>query len=176
MKSSINVYFKNLSMLLASPGSFFSVSLCRETPAGAFWFLLISGIVFTSLTLFMNPDSRVPLTAGILLLNALGMTLIASVVGYGVMVMTLGKRISFLRFFTIHAFASGVTLLAAWIPFFIIITEPWRWWLVGIGLIKAGSLGKLQAFFNVVLSISIITLFFWSCLPVLSSVSGGGPL
>ena len=98
---------------------------------------------------------------GIFFINAVGMVLITASLGYMVMIMTLGKRATFIRFFSIYAFSSGVTLLASWLPFFLIITEPWKWWLIGIGMMKCWGFTRGQAIMVILLSLGILILFFY---------------
>ncbi|MBU0992083.1 MAG: YIP1 family protein [Proteobacteria bacterium] len=171
---SAHYYVTTLSGLLRKPGVFFRESLDQETSLRAFLFLLISGVFSTAAALLMNPDIRALLPTGILFVNAIGMSVLAAFTGYGIMVMMVGKKISFARFFNIYAFSSGVILLASWIPFLVIITEPWRWILIGTGLVKGGQMKKFQAFMIIILSITVMTLLFWSILPVLSVVKGKG--
>lgn len=79
-----------------------------------------------------------------------------------VMTMTMGKRVSFPRLFSVYAYATGVTLLASWIPLFIWLTEPWKWMLIIFGMVKGCGLKWMQAILVVAVSIFIVVLFFWS--------------
>jgi hypothetical protein len=56
-----------------------------------------------------------------------------------------GVDISFIRIFSIHAFAGGTVLLAAWIPMIIWITEPWKWILIITGYVEGCNMTFLQA-------------------------------
>ena len=102
------------------------------------------------------------------MVNAIGMVLIAAALGYLVMALTIGKQVSFTRFFSVYAFSSGVTLLASWIPFFIWITEPWKWWLIGTGMVKGCGFSLSQALVIIGVSISVMFLLFWSVLPLVA--------
>jgi hypothetical protein len=103
---------------------------------------------------------------GIFFINAVGMVLIASGLGYMAMVMFLGRAVSFKRLFSIYAFSSGITLLAAWIPFFIWFTEPWKWWLIGTGMARSCGFRSWQIIMIIGLSIGIMILLFRIALPV----------
>jgi len=92
--------------------------------------------------------------------------------GISFMVMTMGKRVSFPRLFSLYAYATGVTLLASWIPLFVWITEPWKWMLIIIGMVKGCGFKWMQAILVVVVSIFIVVLFFWSLGPVLAIMKG----
>ena len=103
---------------------------------------------------------------GIFFINAVGMTVVAAGVGYLVMTVIMGTKVTFGRFFSIYALASGVTLLASWIPFFIWLTEPWKWWLIGTGLVKKCGFKLPQVLIIIGLSVGVMFLFFCSVLPI----------
>jgi hypothetical protein len=165
----IGLYFRLLNGLLGTPRRFFA-----DLPADFGWqrpmgFLLVSSVFFTGASLLSALPER-PLLLGIIyFMNAVVMTVIAAAAGYGVMVMFFGRRTTFGRLFGVVALSSGVTLLAAWIPFFLWLTEPWRWWLIGTGMTRALGLSGWQALLIVVVSVAVIFLFFWSVWPVVFS-------
>ena len=163
---SFHHYLHTLTALIGKPRRFFQDALLQESWGNGLGFLLISALIYTAATLAVNPGLQEPVAMAILLANALGMAVIAAMVGYGIMIMMMGRKISFPVFFNIYAFASGATLLAAWIPFFLILTEPWRWWLIGTGLVRAGHISKLHT----TVIITVITIFFCSALPVLQAL------
>jgi len=99
-----------------------------------------------------------------------GMVLIASGLGYMVMVMFFGRSVTFNRFFSIYAFSSGITLLAAWIPLFIWIAEPWKWWLIGTGMARSCGFRSRQIIIIIGLSLGIMILLFQIALPLVSAI------
>jgi len=165
---SIGFYFQALAKVLGEPGTFFSELSTDRGFAQSSGFLLVSSAFFAGTSLLTRPLDRPLLTGGIFLINAIGMTVIAAGLGYMLMSMFFVKKHTFSRVFAIYAYASGVTLLAAWIPLFIWLTEPWKWLLIGLGLTKACGLRYSQSSFIVVISIGIIILFFRSLLPLIS--------
>ena len=171
-KFTFGYYFYAVTKMLGEPRRFFS-RLAPDSGFGpVFGFLLVSSLFFAAAGLItaMPPD---PLLWGcILLVNALGMTFIAAGLGYMTMVMFFGRKATFIRLFSVYALASGVTLLASWMPFFIWLTEPWKWWLVGTGLVRACGLKISQALLIIGVSVGIIVLFFWSILPVIMAGKG----
>ena len=88
------------------------------------------------------------------------------------MIMTLGRRVMFAQFFSVQAFAVSATLLAAWIPLLIWITEPWKWYLIGVGLVKACGFRWYHAVMNIGITIFVMVLFFWSAGPLIVYVKG----
>lgn len=164
---SLRFYLRTLSQLLANPKGFF-----RELPPGmGVWpplcFLLVSSIVFTLASL-MNADVKPLVAAVIFMANAVGMVFITSGLGFMVTVLTIGREAGYGRFFAIYAFSAGVTLLASWMPYFLFITEPWKWWLIYMGLTRNLALKWQQALMVIGLSIAILILFFYAMLPFLS--------
>ncbi len=105
---------------------------------------------------------------GIFFINAMGMAFIAAGLGYMVMTMIMGKRVTFIRFFSIYALSSGVILLVSWLPFIFWITEPWKWWLIGTGMIKNCDFSLTQVFVIIGMSIATMVLFFWTVLPIIT--------
>ena len=165
----LGFYVHTLTTLLGQPRKFFS-----ELPRDFGWqrpmaFLVVSGLFFAGACLVSTLPPHPVLYGTIFLVNAVGMAIISATIGYGIMVMFMGRRERFSRFFSVYALAAGVTLLAAWVPFFIWLTEPWKWWLIGTGMTRSFGFTWLQAMMIIGLSAIVITLFFWSVWPVVSA-------
>jgi hypothetical protein len=167
---SFRFYFHALSKMLGEPRRFFSelpVDLGFIKPLG---FLIVSSIIFTGASVVSSKPSNPFYLGSIFFINAVGMVLIASGLGYMVMVMVLGRSVTFKRFFSIYAFSSGITLLAAWIPFFIWFTELWKWWLIGTGMARSCGFRSWQIIMIIGLSLGIMILLFWTALPLVSPI------
>ena len=152
--------------MLGEPRSFFSelpVDLGFIKPLG---FLIVSSIFFTGASVVSRMPSNPLYLGSIFFINAVGMVLIASGLGYMVMVMFLGRSVTFKRLFCIYAFSSGTTLLAAWIPFFIWFTEPWKWWLIATGMSRSCGFRSRQIIMIIGLSLGMMILLFWTALPL----------
>jgi hypothetical protein len=171
---SIQYYYATLTRLWFSPGRFFSENPESRTFGKPFAFLLLSSLFFAAASLLYIHE-QVVFKVTILLFNALAMPFVAAAFGYLVMTMTMGKRTGYLRLFTVYAFASGATLLLAWIPFSLWFTETWKWVLIGIGLVRACRFRPLQAVAVIGFSVIILILFFWSLGPVILWFKGTGP-
>ena len=164
-------YFQALTRILGSPGQFFE-ELPQDTGyRRPFGFLLISSLFFVGASLTQAHD-KPWFMAAILFLNALGMTFITAGVGFMVMGMIRGRRIPFPRIFAVCAYSSGVTMFASWIPLFVWITEPWKWILISIGMVRACALSWKQTILVMGISIFVIVLFFWSVMPVILYLRG----
>lgn len=163
----LRYYFKTLTRLLSEPRRFFSEMAQEMYWKNAFCFLLISSLFYAAASVVGSMSPRPLVMGGIYLTNAVGMTLIAAIIGFTALSMSLGKRVSFGTFFSIYAFSSGVTLLSSWMPYFLVITEPWKWWLVYTGLKNVCRLSGLQSFMIIAASIAIQLLLFWTLLPLI---------
>jgi len=165
---SITYYFQTLSRVLGAPVDFFGNFPETVGFKQSVGFLMLSSAFFAGASLLTRQYQSPVLAGGIFFANAVGMTVIAAGLGYILMSMIAGRRVSFRIFFSVYAFASGVVLLASWIPLFVWLTEPWKWVLIGIGLTHACGLKWITGVLIIVMSIAILMLFFWSVLPVIS--------
>jgi len=170
---SLQGYFTTLTGVWFSPGPFF-IKL-PECPhfLRPFVFLILSTLLFAAGNLLYLRE-RVVLKVAILFVNAIAMPFIASAFGYLVMTMMVGKRARYLRVFSVYAFASGATVLFAWLPFSLWFVEIWKWALVGIGLVKGCAFRPFQAAAVIALSMILLVVFFWSLGPVIVWLKGTG--
>jgi len=164
-------YFQTLTKMLSSPSRFFG-ELPGETgfrqPLG---FLIISSLFFAGASLTTISENLI-LIGGILLVNAVAMPFVTAGISFIVITMSMGKRMTFARLFSVYAYATGVTLLASWIPLFVWLTEPWKWMLLIIGLVKGCGFRWMQAILVVAVSVFIVVLLFWSLGPVIVHIRG----
>ncbi len=164
---SVGYYFQALAKVLGEPGSFF-----RELQDAGFkqslGFLMVSSVFFSGASLLTRSFARPLVTGGIFFVNAVVMTVIAAGLGYMLMSMFFGKKTTFSRLFAVYAYASGVTLLASWIPLFVWLTEPWKWVLIAMGLTKSCGFRWNQTVVVIGGSIGIMVLFFRSLIPLIS--------
>ena len=162
---SIGFYFKTLTRILGQPRKFFDTLPPEPGFIKPVGFLVFSSLFFTGASLMVNAFTQPALMGAILFVNAVGMVLIASVLGYLVVVLSMGRGQIFSRFFSIYAFAAGVTLLASWVPNFIWLTEPWKWWLIAVGLVHSCGFNWKQAMLVTMVSFSLLVLIFWMLIP-----------
>ena len=163
---SMQYYYTTLTGVWFSPGRFFSELPEFPRLARPCAFLLLSSLVFVAGNLLYLRE-RILLKVAILFVNAVAMPFIASAFGYLVMTMMMGKRASYLRLFSVYAFASGATVLLAWLPYSLWFIEIWKWALIGLGMVKGCAFRPLQAAAVIALSMIILVLFFWSLGPVI---------
>ena len=163
----LSFYFTTLTRSLSGPRHFFSQLPQDMGLKKPFAYLLISSIFFSAASALTTLTGSPLICISLYLTNAIGMTCIAAGLGF-VMIFALkgGRYVAFHRIFSIYAISSGTTLLAAWIPCFLIFTEPWKWWLIGTGLTKTCRLSFTQAVLVIGLSIGMIICAFRFVLPL----------
>ena len=170
-QSFAGTYFRSLTGMLSTPGKFFR-DLPQDVPFGRpFIFLVVSALFFVGASLTCVGDNHLIMGA-VYFTNAVVMPFITAGISYLVITMTMGRKVPFVRLFAVFSFAAGVTLLASWIPLFVWITEPWKWILIGIGLVKACRLGWIQSVLVMAVTIFIVMLLFWSLAPVIAFIRG----
>lgn len=144
-------YFQIITGMLSRPGHFYESSLSDRDIKTPVLFLLISTAFFVSASLTVLKGNTFILI-GILFVNTVTMPFITAAVSVLFIRMFTGSAIGFMRIFSVHVFAGGTVLLAAWIPMIMWFTEPWKWILIITGYVKGCGMTYMQA-----IVISVIT-------------------
>ena len=165
---SMNFYVQAVLGILGHPRKFFSELPLTVGMKQSLVFLVISALFFCAASLMNIRLHTFYIMGGIYLFNAVGMVFIMAALGYLVMILSIGKKVPFARLFSVYALCSGVTLLISWVPYFVIFTEPWKWYLIGVGLTKGCGLKIRETALIVVLSLTIWILFYWSLTPLIT--------
>lgn len=163
---SLRSYFQVLTRLLGEPRRFFGGYPLESGWKQPLGFLILSSLFFTGAGIMLSPHPKSAVMAGIIFINAVGMPFVTAGLGYMVMLLIMGRRVKFRRFFSVYALSSGVTLLVSWIPFFLVFSEPWKWWLIATGMVRGFSFKWTQALLIIGLSVGIWLLLFWTALPL----------
>lgn len=154
-------YFQILNRMLVSPGQFFGHDIQGIHLGRAMGLLILSSLFFTLAGLNLLQHSSLVMSV-IHFLNALIMPSISAVIGYVLIKKGLRQPVGFSKVFTVYALASGLTLLMSWIPLFLFITEPWKWFLIGLGMVKRCGLSWRQALFVITVTVLFLIFGFWS--------------
>ena len=167
-KSFLPVSLRIITAIIRHPKNFFQDLPDSFGMRQAFIFLAVSALFFSAASLIQKGFDRPLLMAAIYLLNAIGMVFILAGLGYVVMIPATGRKIRFTRVFRIYALASSVTLLFSWVPFLVVITEPWKWWLIGTGITRNCGLKFGQTVIVICLSIVIWMMLLRTVIPLIS--------
>jgi hypothetical protein len=157
-------FFRVMTHLLTHPRLFFEAMPVSGGFRSPFLFLVLCSIVFT-IGSSSYLAGRTGLLALIFFANSIAMPFFTAFVLYIVVGMFF-ERQRYETLFRISAYAC-ITQLAAWIPFFGYLTEPWRFFLIGAGLVKTCGLTWRYSLVSVVISFVVILLFIWSLQPVM---------
>jgi len=153
-------YFQIMNRMLVSPGQFFGEALDAIDLRLALGFLSLSSLFFTLAKLSLIQQDYLKLSL-INFLNSLFMPALCAGTGYALLRWLSDRKIPFARLFAVYALSSGLMMLIAWVPLFLWITEPWKWFLIGLGLVKGCGLSRSQALVVIGLSILLLILGFW---------------
>ncbi len=162
-------YAYSLIQLLIEPGLFFrelaQKTDKKKTLKRAIGFMVICSLFFAGASLLTGVYAKSVFQMAIIyFVNAAGMILISSILGYTAMVMILRKRSSFPIVFSLYAYASGLTLFLSWLPFLLWFTEPWKLWLIYTGLKNTCKLTWKQALIILVVSMTVQFLLIYSAM------------
>ncbi|MBW1849029.1 MAG: hypothetical protein JRJ27_18245 [Deltaproteobacteria bacterium] len=162
-------YFKPLTRVVQEPRTFFNElkENNEKSYIKAFGFVIFSSAISALAGTLMSGKINPLMMYSIFFVNAFGMVLISVGIGYIFMRIIGGKSIEAYSFFSVYAFSCGTTLLLSWIPYSIWIIEPWKWWLIGTGLIRGCGLQLRQTLAIILFSISIMIVLFWFLLRII---------
>ncbi len=158
-----------LTSLTMSPRRWFTEAFPRITPREAGGMLLLASLFYASAGALPLSGTGTLVRAGILMANALGMTVLHAAMAWLICAVVGGPRIRFTSIWMVFAIGTSPTLLIAWIPFTFFFTEPWRWLLVALGMIYGLGMGKLRTVLILLIAGSLTTLLMLSILRLLGS-------
>ena len=158
----LSIYFQQMVKILSGPVRFFAEYPRETRMLQPFLFLLISSIFFTGASLTTHVYQNPFLTAGVFMVNSLGMPFLMTFTIFFMMFVTGAEKIRFTQIFAVCAFSWGVTMMVSWIPKFIWFTEPWKWLLIMTGMVKTCRLRWFHALIVVGISIFGLMIFFQS--------------
>jgi hypothetical protein len=158
-----------LSGLTLSPRRWFIESFPGITPREASVMLLLASLFNAAVGALPMSGTGTLMRAGILLVNALGMTTMHAIVAWLVCTVVGKPRLRFASIWMVFAIGTSPTLLIAWIPFTFFFTEPWRWVLVALGMIYGLGMEKLRTVLILLISGSLTTMLVLSILGLVGS-------
>ena len=146
----------SLKGVLLRPGAFFQALPEEPSLRRPAIFLFACSGVFSAISAFLSPENK-GLLAGIYFANAFLTPWIMAVVLYLASTVLCRNRFTFQTVFGITAYAS-VTLLVSWIPGTALFAGLWRFYLVGLGLVKAGRISFARALALILVTAAILLL------------------
>jgi hypothetical protein len=168
-KFSIHFYVQAVFGIMGYPHKFFSRLPQTSGMTQPLGFLILSAVFFSIAGQMHTRFQDFFLVGGIYVFNAVGMVFILAGLGYIVMTLSIGKKVGFVRLFGIYALCSGVTLLVSWVPHLALLTEPWKWYLIGVGMTSGCGLKLKEALLIIAISLGIWYLFFQAIMAIIIS-------
>jgi hypothetical protein len=162
---SLKAYSQAVSGMLLRPRRFF-MHLPESAAPQALVFLIVCAAAHSIASPIYAAPSNYFVASGISLANAVGMAFLMTGIGYVLARISGGARVSFDNLFSVYAFSSGITLLVSWVPSLLVLTEIWKWWMVGTGLTHGLGFKWYRALAIIVFSIGLtVLLFHWLLSP-----------
>jgi hypothetical protein len=162
-------YFKPIAGVIQDPRSFF-YSIHKEngkTLIKALGVVVVSSAISALAGTLVSVKIKPVMVYFIFFGNALGMVFISSGLGYLFAKIVSGQSLKMVPFFNIYAFSFSATLLFSWIPYSLWITEPWKWWLIGTGLINGAGIEFRRTLMIILLSITVMIVSFWLLMKII---------
>ena len=162
----LKFYVDTLIALLTRPSRFYATRFRDVTPFQALSILTASSIFFAVTGAMLRPDSASLTTGLILFINAIGMVIMGSTACYLALATTAHQPIAFKALFSIFSLSSGAVLLIAWVPSAFFLTEPWKWWLIGTGMVNGLGMSKARAVGTVLFTFAVMVILICALLPI----------
>lgn len=165
-KMGIREYMDTLFAIMRSPVKYFESIADESGSRRALFFLMISGIFYCSVSMTYFFENS--LTMGvIMMINAIFMPALGAAFTFCIISMSTRSKVPYSKVFNVYAYAGGALMVISWIPGLAMILEPVRAVLIGVGLVKACGLGKMQAALLVIMTAVLLLIFFWTAAPVI---------
>ena len=155
--------FRSLGKLLFHPGTFYKGLSADRGVGTAAGFLVFSSFLFGVLTSLFIPQKRL-LWGAIFSLNAITMPPIMALILLLITLTSSKKVFTYRILFGITAY-SNITLILAWIPGLSWVTGLWRFYLIGLGMVKLGNISPLKAFINIAITAAVLLSFIYLLQP-----------
>ncbi|KPK21149.1 MAG: hypothetical protein AMK69_22460 [Nitrospira bacterium SG8_3] len=155
---------RNLGQLMFRPGTFYETLSVEHGFRAALGFLVFSSIMFGIFASVFALQNRVFLGATFSI-NAIFMPPFMALILYVVNLMG-GKNVfTYRTLFGITAY-SNITLMLAWIPGMSWAVGLWRFYLIGLGMVKLGKISAFKAFINVLATTVVLMVFIYFLQPL----------
>ena len=160
-------FFRDLYGLVLHPGAFYEELPRTRRFSSALIFLFSCSLISGTLANLHTGQKNMIVLTLIYFLNAVSMPFITAIVLYVVAMFSCRNAFTFKTLFSITAYAN-VVLLVAWIPGVAWLAGIWRFYLLGLGMVRAGRISALKALVSVVVTLVVLLLALRFFQPMLS--------
>ncbi len=150
--------------LILSPRRWFSEIFPLTTQGEALGLLFLSSFFYAAAGAMPASGGGNILPGAILMVNALGMTVLCAAIAWFVIAIGSRQHIRFSLVLRVFAYGASPVLLIAWVPFSFFFTEPWKWVLVGMGLVYGLGMGKRSTVATLLITASLTVVLFLTIL------------
>ncbi|MFH1490270.1 MAG: YIP1 family protein [Pseudomonadota bacterium] len=162
---------RDVKKMLLAPGEFYRNLPEKHGMMDAFLFLLSCTMIFSILAAFFASEQKM-LFALIYFSNAALMPVFMSLALYVAALFICKGVFAYGTLFRVATYAN-VTCLLAWIPGMAWATGIWSFYLMGLGMIKAGRIGKWHALSVILAGGGLMLLLIQIIYPVLGGLKNG---
>ncbi|MFH1490308.1 MAG: YIP1 family protein [Pseudomonadota bacterium] len=160
-----------MKKMLLKPGAFYENLSGNHGMLDAFVFLVSCSLIFSLLSAVFTETRRM-LYAPVFFLNAAAMPFFSAFV-FNVAALFICRGVfTYGMLFRVAAYAN-VTCLLAWIPGMAWATGIWSFYLMGLGMIKAGHIGRGRALSVILAGGGLMLLLIQIIYPVLGGLKNG---
>ena len=156
-----------LSGLIVSPRHWFCEAFPLMPPKEACGLLVVSSLIYAAAGAMPAATTGGMVSGAILMVNALGMPVMCAAIAWLVGAAS-GQRICFARILKVFAVGSSPVLLVAWVPFSFFFTEPWKWSLIGLGMIYGLGMGKRRTVVILLATAALTAMFLLAVLRLMA--------
>ena len=156
-------YFRAVYEMLLHPGSFYERLSPQIGYSSPIIFLFSCSILYGIFGSFYTVQKNM-LFAVVYFINAFLMPFITAFLAYLATLFLCRRAFSYQTLLAIIAYAN-VTLLLAWIPGFSWVTGIWKFYLIGLGMVKVGRITALKAFVTLLAMAGTLLLLIQLLLP-----------
>jgi len=164
----IRNFFGVLRALVLHPGQFFEDLSQKKIDTSTLIFLFICSAFASIMAILFIPQKRAIFLV-IFFLNGMLMPFVTALILYLVTFFLCKDVFTYQILFRITAFAQ-VTLLAAWVPGLSWPVGIWKFYLIGLGMVKVGRISAMKAFVSLLIMGGMFIFLIQLSQPLLSNV------
>ncbi len=147
-------FFRDVINVLLKPGRFFEAMPEEKDQHAIITFLFISALLYSLLATFFVYERHL-LFLFLFFLNGFLMPLGLAALLHLLLRLFKSERAGFDRLLGITAYANAA-LLFAWIPGMAVLVELFKYYLIGVGLVRAARVGALKAFLLLLGAVAVL--------------------
>lgn len=159
-------FFRTALKLTFRPGDFYEETPRADDPGFALLFLVLCSLLYSALASIFSMENNM-VFAAIFFLNAVITPFVLALILYMINLVLCRGVFKYKTLLCLTAYAN-VTLLLAWIPGLSWITGLWKFYLIGVGMVKAGQVKGAKAFLVLLITAAVLILLLQLMQPVIN--------